>query len=112
LADACVAELDGLRRAPTAAELQRRMTPQSPGVQEALLLQRWGYPHVFDQWQFHLTLSDDLPTEAARARLCVDAQQHFAPALTAPRACASISVFVEPAPDAPFVLAQRFALAR
>ena len=67
---------------------------------------------MFDQWQFHMTLSDATPEPDARARLRLEAQRHFAPALVGPAVCASVSVFVEPAPGAPFVLARRFALAR
>jgi hypothetical protein len=112
LADACVTELDGLRREPTTAESQRRTQAQTLGSHEAALLQRWGYPHVFDQWQFHMTLSDNMPDLQARQRLHIEAQRHFAPALIGPVVCESISVFVEPAPGASFVLARRFALAR
>ena len=112
LANACVTEIDILRREPTTAELQRRTQSQTLGSHEAALVQRWGYPHVFDQWQFHMTLSDNMPDLQARERLHIGALRHFAPALIGPVVCESISVFVEPAPGASFVLARRFALAR
>jgi len=112
LADACVTELDGLRREPTTAELRRRNQSQTLGSHEAALLQRWGYPHVFDRWQFHMTLSDNMPDLQALKRLHIEAQRHFAPVLIGPAVCESISVFEEPAPGASFVLARRFALAR
>jgi len=112
LADACVNELDGVLRLPRAMDMQRRLQSQSLDSREAALLKRWGYPYVFDRWQFHLTLSDPLQDRATRARLISAAQDHFAQALVAPTMCASVSVFTERTPGAPFALAHRFMLAR
>ncbi len=60
------------------------------------LLQRWGYPYVDEQFQFHLTLSDDLPAldEEAAARLRTAAKQYLTRALdSGPLFIDKISIF-------------------
>ena len=64
LADCCVEQLDAFRAPPSEAELARRRRAGLSGSQERMLA-RWGYPHVFDAWFFHMTLSR--PPERCRA---------------------------------------------
>ncbi len=110
LADDCVRQFDELRRAPTVAEMARRLGGQLDERQRANV-DRWGYPHVFDQWRFHMTLSDSLPADLA-AGVLADATRHFASALAEPLRCDGVALFVEDAPGADFRLARRFAFAR
>lgn len=113
LADTCVRELDTWRAPLSEAELQRRLANGALDDVQQALLRRFGYPHVLDRWRFHMTLTDSVPagSRALRERLQRDAQAHFAAALAQPLHCESLSLFVEPAPDAPFRLARRFPLA-
>jgi len=113
LADRCVRELDPWREMPNGDELQRRLAQHPLDAQQRDHLLRWGYPHVFDRWRFHMTLSDSLPRDATvlRERVAGDSHTHFAAALAAPLHCESLCVFTEPAEGAPFVLTHRFALA-
>lgn len=71
LAGACVEAFEPLRAPLSAAERERRLkAPLSPRQIE--LLDRYGYPYVFDQFRFHMTLTGRLPpdrAEAVRARL-------------------------------------------
>jgi putative phosphonate metabolism protein len=60
VAAACVADLDGFRAPPSAAELERRRKARLSDRQEALLA-RWGYPHVMEAFRFHMTLTGSLP---------------------------------------------------
>jgi len=111
LADACVRELDTLRAPPTATELERATRrPLTPRQQAQL--DSVGYPHVFDDWRFHMTLSDALPPAQADTmdRLQRQAEAHFAAALAQPLACDALSLFIEPAPGQPFRLQRRIAL--
>lgn len=108
LADACVRELDDWRAPPTAQELSRRLA-RPLDTEQAELLARWGYPHVLQRWRFHMTLSNSLPPARHQALLQA-AQQHFGSALGTALPVSDIAVYVEPAPGAPFLLAQRFAL--
>ncbi len=109
LADSAVATLDGFREQPEAAELARR---RRHGLTEAeeTMLERWGYPYVFQLWRFHITLSRRLETaEMAHARPIAEA--YFAAALARPRLVSSVAIFTQAARGAPFLLAERFALA-
>jgi hypothetical protein len=66
LADAMVRELDAFRLPPSDAEVARRRAAGLTPAQDAHLL-RWGYPYVFDEFRFHMTLSGKLdPATAAR----------------------------------------------
>jgi putative phosphonate metabolism protein len=65
IAEACVRDLDGFRATATEAELARRRKAGLSTRQEALLTQ-WGYPYVFEEFRFHLTLSGRLPEEDVR----------------------------------------------
>lgn len=112
LADSCMRELDVWRAPLTERELQRRLADRSLSPAQKELLQRWGYPHAFEHWRFHMTLTDTVRDDAQRDGLRADAQRHFATALVQPLACDSLCVFTEPAEGEPFVLSHRVALGR
>jgi putative phosphonate metabolism protein len=108
LADACVAELDPFRVPPDADELSKRRGAGLSPHHEALL-QRWGYPYVFETWQFHMTLTRRLDARE-RAIFRPAAEAHFAQALSMPRRVTDICIFVQPTPRAPFTIAERLPL--
>lgn len=58
----CVAALDPLRAPPTQAERDRRR-PDRLDPRGRALLDRWGYPHVFEAFRFHMTLTDRLAAQ-------------------------------------------------
>lgn len=62
LAAECVAALDPLRAPLNEAEWTRRR-PERLSPRGRALLDRWGYPHVFEAFRFHMTLTDALPGE-------------------------------------------------
>jgi hypothetical protein len=115
LADECVRRFDGFRRPPSALEAARRLAPELDAQQREFVA-RWGYPHVFEDWRFHMTLSDSLPGDAdaqlLRLTLRADAERHFAAALAEPLRCDGVALFVEDAPGADFRLVRRFEFAR
>ena len=111
LADDCVRRFDPLRRAPSAAEIARRLGAGLSAEQRANV-DRWGYPHVFDRWRFHMTLTDSLADDRLRAELLADATRHFADALAQPLRCDGLALFVEDEPGAEFRLLRRFDFAR
>ena len=109
LADRCVVALDVFRDASIADDIARR----SVGLDErqAVLFARFGYAFALERWRFHLTLSDSLPDDdAIRATFLREAKDFFGSALAQPLRSTEIAVFIELAPDAPFVLAHRFPL--
>ena len=105
LADACVAGLDHLRKAPGADELARRRAGGLTPAQDANLL-RWGYPQVFSAWFFHMTLTRKLNAEQAAA-LRVVAEEWFAASLRQQRTVSDICLFVQHEPGTPFMLEAR-----
>jgi putative phosphonate metabolism protein len=71
LAARVVEALDGFRAAPGEAELEQRRKAGLTRNQE-VLLQKWGYPYVMEEFRFHLTLTGTLPDaegDAVAARL-------------------------------------------
>ena len=64
LAAQVVETLDPFRAPPDAAEIARRRPDQLTDRQRDHLA-RWGYPYVMEDFQFHLTLTGDLPPEDA-----------------------------------------------
>ena len=105
LADACVAGLDDHRAPPTPEELARRRRHPLPPAQDAML-ERWGYPHVFETWFFHMTLSRRLsPPE--REQVQPQAAEHFSAALPLPRQVDALTIYTEAEPGSPFLIAER-----
>ena len=66
-------------------------------------LMNWGYPHIFDQFRFHMTLTgpiDHLERDHVMTVLC----RHLG-ALTEPRlTIGQLELVVEPEPHAPFLV--------
>ncbi|PKY11150.1 hypothetical protein B1757_06085 [Acidithiobacillus marinus] len=106
LADSCVRSLEPWRRPYTAEELAARSRKLQHDRQRQYL-QQWGYPYVFEEFIFHMTLSDQQPD----SRLLEAAQSYFGNLPAQPRLVRSLAVLVENSPDAPFTLLQRVPLA-
>ncbi|MFK7751131.1 MAG: DUF1045 domain-containing protein [Sedimentitalea sp.] len=108
LAAACVRDLDHFRAPALDGELTRRRAAGLSPRQEAHLLQ-WGYPHVMEDFTFHITLSTRL------AKTQIDAvqthlQAQLGPILPDPFRINDIALVGE-AEDGRFHLIRRFALA-
>jgi len=108
LAACCVMDFDGFRGALLPDEIQRRHRSGLSHRQGRLLL-NWGYPHVLDQFRFHMTLSNKL-TPADMARLRREAERHFAPVIGVPVRLEAITIFCEAEKAEPFRAEERFAL--
>jgi len=104
LASGALRTLRGLRAAASAADLARRLAAPLTERQRALLVE-WGYPYVFDEFRFHMTLSSSL--EAAHERAALVAWWRRRVAELGPLSIDGAALFVEPAPGEPFVLWQR-----
>jgi len=110
IAERAVRELDGFRRPPPEQELARRRSAGLSPRQEQHLLS-WGYPYVFEDFHFHMTLTERLPGAEA-ARIEAAAAEHFGPVLSAPVLVDGITLFEEVAPGAPFLATRHFPFAR
>ncbi len=108
LADACVRHFDDFRAPPDAAELARRR-PESLDAEACVRLARWGYAHVFEGFEFHVSLTGAV-TSDVRDALLPWLDDYFTSALAAPIAFDALVLYVELAPGADFRLVQRFPL--
>lgn len=101
-----VEALDPFRAALTADEIARR-DPQRLTPRQRAQLDRWGYPHVMEDFRFHMTLSGrlDLPEARSVAKVLAPWLQ---PHLPRPHVIDSLCLFGE-AEDGRFRLLRRFA---
>ena len=81
LAADCVQEFDMFRAATSIDEISRRRATGLTAIQDAHLT-RWGYPYVFNEFQFHITLTGPLKND--QLRLTQDHLKDALPALPAP----------------------------
>ncbi|MEM9343878.1 MAG: DUF1045 domain-containing protein [Pseudomonadota bacterium] len=106
LAARCVTDLDRFRAPLTDADLARRRTsPLTPRQDDNLV--RWGYPYIFDDFRFHLTLSSRLTPDTLQA-VQASAKTHLS-SLPTPFTLRSISLVVERA-DGSFRALNRYPL--
>ena len=106
LAGACVLELEAFRAPISAVEYERKLRPN---LSERRLenLKRWGYPHVFDDFRYHLTLTGPVVQGAREA--VVNQLEAALPDLGAPHAITSLCLCGEDAAGQ-FHVIQRFPL--
>lgn len=102
-----VADLDRFRAPLTEAEIARRR-PDRLSPRQKALLDQWGYPYVMEEFQFHLTLTDDLAPDVADATARV-LEPHFAPILPQPFRIDDLCLFGEAA-DGQFHILHRYPL--
>ncbi|QYK43589.1 MAG: DUF1045 domain-containing protein [Paracoccaceae bacterium] len=107
LAARAVEALDPFRAPADAAEIARR-NPDRLTERQRALLDRWGYPYVMEEFQFHLTLSGNLPGDQADAVLAALAPA-IAPVLPRPFTLDSLALCGEGA-DGRFRLIRRYPL--
>lgn len=109
LADACVVAFDHFRALPTEQELAKRL---KPGLTERHIehLYRWGYPYVFEDFRFHMTLTGSLPVQKRTSAFKIlgnkFGQLPDAATLTVDR----LVISRQAAPGAPFVVLREAAL--
>lgn len=110
LADDVVTVLDDFRAPLTDSEISRRK-PESLSERQRAFLTRWGYPYVFDEFRFHLTVTDRVPLDQqddVQQTLCT----WFAGSLGRDIAVDVLAIFVEAEPGAPFELYAKHPLTR
>src|SRR5690606_13404203 len=82
LAAGAVKAFDRFRAPLDEAEIARRGAPGLSPAQRGNL-ERWGYPYVFEEFRFHMTLTGRLD-EADAGRMQRAAEAHFGPLLEEP----------------------------
>lgn len=98
-------------RAPlNEAEMERRLRSPLTERQQQHLAQ-WGYPYVFDEFRFHMTLTGPVPDDQREA---IDraAREHFSDVGKQPFPVDRLAIFKQPDPERPFYVLRSFALGR
>ena len=108
LAGSAVRTLDPFRAPPPPEETARRQAAGLTARQQAMLAE-WGYPYVFEEFRFHMTLTGPINDEAARERL-VESLRAMAGKAAGPLEVDAVAIYEQPAPDAPFTLFRRLPL--
>lgn len=106
LAADCVRSFDAWRAPMTNDERARRL--KSPLTARQLKqLESFGYPHVFDDFKFHMTLTERL-VAADKAILLPFLHDHSAQIAAEPLVVDAIAIFEQPTPGAAFVMTARY----
>jgi putative phosphonate metabolism protein len=108
LAADCVRAFDGFR-APLTAEDRNRRNPSRLTPRQLAHLDRWGYPYVMEDFQFHMTLTGRIPADRQAGVLAI-LQRRFAEIDLAALAVDSIALFRQERVDTRFRIMQRYAL--
>jgi len=103
LAADVVTEFEPFRAPLTPTDISRR-NPDGLSPAQLKNLHKWGYPHVFDEFRFHMTLTGRVPAaEASRMEAAI--AEFFGPLLREPVNISTLALFVEPESGAPFHIA-------
>ncbi|WP_429131496.1 DUF1045 domain-containing protein [Ensifer sp. 4252] len=90
-------------RAPLSDVDMARRSPDKLPDRQREYLKKWGYPYVFEEFQFHLTLTGPVPGETAETMRTLLGST-FAEYIGKPLHVASVALFVEPHRGAPFLV--------
>lgn len=100
LANDIVVAFDRFRAPPSAKETARR-NPEKMSVSERRNLEQWGYPYVFDDFRFHMTLTNPV-AEPDREKISQMLSEFLEPVLEEPVEINNIALFIEAEHGAPF----------
>ncbi|MDB5538646.1 MAG: hypothetical protein JWQ89_373 [Devosia sp.] len=104
-----VEAFEPFRAPPSAAERERRLNGGHLSPRQIELMDRFGYPYVFEEFRFHMTLTDRLP-ETEREHYMRLAATHFGALAEAETVLDRLVLFQEPEAGAPFMRVADFML--
>lgn len=100
---ACVRAFDHFRAELSDDDLARRRRARLSALQEIRLLE-WGYPYIFDEFRFHMTLTGSIEDARLRSRVLGELKTIFPPVQ---QSVDGIAVFVQPDRASPFTILER-----
>lgn len=103
----CVRRFDHFRAPLSEFDLARRRRATMTPDQDARLV-TFGYPWIFEDFRFHMTLTGRVREETERVRVLAALQQHFA-VHQGPHVFDGLAVFFQPDRDSDFTVLERFA---
>lgn len=101
-----VRDFDAFRAPLSDADLARRREAPLTPEQDARVV-AWGYPYIFEDFRFHMTLTGAIREDAVRERVLCALRDHFARE-TAEHLFDGIAVFKQDHRQAPFRILERF----
>lgn len=108
-ASLCVRQFDPFRAPLSAADLERRRQASLTPKQDAYV-EEWGYPYIFDEFRFHMTLSNKLENQMEASALAAAAENHFSAITGKALSCRHFGLYAEPERGAPFEVHTLFEL--
>lgn len=105
-----VEHFDRFRAPLEADDRRRRLAGGALTPRQTELLDRYGYPYVLEQFQFHMTLTDRLPRDE-QAFYTAAAARHFGALAEAELRLDRLVLFEEPQAGQPFVRGADYLLA-
>lgn len=97
----CVRRFEPFRAPLSEADIERRRKAGLSPKLDAYMTE-WGYPYIFDELRFHMTLSNKLEDDGEAALLKDAAEDFFAGVTGKPRTCRHFALYAEPERGAPF----------
>lgn len=97
-----VEEFERFRAPLSDADIARR-NPDRLGAAQRENLLRWGYPHVFDAFRFHMTLTGPIAPERSDMVATV-VERRFADFVHKPLTISGLGLFIERERGAPFTI--------
>ncbi|MEO8668690.1 MAG: DUF1045 domain-containing protein [Bauldia sp.] len=110
LADAAVEEFERFRAPATTEETTRRRAERLTDSQRGNL-ERWGYPYVFNDYRFHMTLTGEVP-DGHGPRLARILEERFAEIAAKTLTIDALALFVEAAPPSDFLVHHMASMSR
>lgn len=105
----CVRVFEPFRAPLSEADVaRRRKSGLSPKLDAYMTA--WGYPYIFDEFRFHMTLTGKLDDDTEAVRLQDAATAFFKDVTGTPRTCRHLGLYVEPERGAPFLAHRLFEL--
>lgn len=98
----CVVALDGFRAPLSDFDLNRRLHADINPRHESQL-REFGYPYIFEDFRFHMTLTERISDQALRAQVLAVLQDHFQD-FAGPHDFETLAVFKQEARDQPFTI--------
>ena len=109
LAETMVRDIDVFRGPSTSKEIEARRK-KGLSHKENQNLVTWGYPYVFSEFQFHMTLTDRIQSSEEQAIIYDALQSHFEDFLKKDITIEEVCLFHQINRQAPFTLVDRFKL--
>lgn len=108
-ASLCVRQFEPFRAPLSADDLDRRRQANLTPKQDAYV-ETWGYPYIFDEFRFHMTLSNKLESDEEASLLARTAETHFEAVTKSALTCRHFGLYVEPERGAAFDVHRIFEL--